>query len=165
MAALRAWAPLVLALFLGCGATPPEEATAGGQPGIATGGGGSGGGALTPDGGGGVSIQPGCSGGCAAGTFCSASGSCIPDGTCAVDGDCGGGKLCDATTQLCAVGGNCGQKPFKLVAQAPNLMIVLDRSGSMGKSVPGSGKSRWQVAAEALAQVFKKYDGKIDFGL
>ncbi|MCC6663556.1 MAG: VWA domain-containing protein [Polyangiaceae bacterium] len=165
MAALRAWAPLVLALVLGCGATPPEEATAGGQPGIATGGGGSGGGALTPDGGGGVSIQPGCSGGCAAGTFCSASGSCIPDGTCAVDGDCGGGKLCDATTQLCAVGGNCGQKPFKLVAQAPNLMIVLDRSGSMGKSVPGSGKSRWQVAAEALAQVFKKYDGKIDFGL
>ncbi|MCC6898200.1 MAG: VWA domain-containing protein [Polyangiaceae bacterium] len=168
MAALRAWALVVFGLSTACGATPPEEETAGWDPEIATGGGGGSGGALASGGSGGsggMSLGPGCTGACTPGTFCSASGSCIADGTCAADGDCGGGKVCDPNTLTCTVGGKCGQKPFKLVAQTPNLMIVLDRSGSMGKSVPGSNKSRWQVASEALAQVFKKYDGKIDFGL
>jgi len=46
------------------------------------------------------------------------------------------------------------------------VLIALDRTGSMDGSVPNSGgKSRWQVAGEAVAAVLASYDGAVNFGL
>lgn len=161
----------VLLFAVGCGAAVSDAD--GEEPGAFSGSGGaeqdgglSLGGAAGAGGawsGGGPSL--GCGGPCASGSFCSASGACIPDGTCKEDADCAGGLACDAAAAKCTPGGGCGAKPFKITALKPNVMIVLDRSGSMGKSVPGAGKSRWQVAQEALNQLFASYSNTIGFGL
>jgi len=84
-----------------------------------------------------------------------------------VDQDCQqAGLMCNLSDGTCVPGGGCGEKPFQVSAQPPNVLIVLDRSGSMGNDVPNSGgKSRWQVASEAIAQLLSTYAGKINFGL
>ncbi len=109
-----------------------------------------------------------CTPSCSSGQFCSALGSCIPVGSCKTDADCvqSPGLKCNVAEQKCVPGGECGEKDFKITALPPNLMIVLDRSGSMGGSVPNSGgKSRWQVASEAIAALTASFAGKINFGL
>ncbi|MBK7584392.1 MAG: VWA domain-containing protein [Myxococcales bacterium] len=157
-----------LLLALACGAAPtdgPVEEAAGtsGQVGA----GGSGDAAIAfggaPNGGGSPTL--GCGGPCPGGTFCSPSGQCIADGTCSVDADCAAGLACDTTLGKCTPGGGCGAKPFQITALKPNVLIALDRSGSMGKSVPGAGKSRWQVAQAALDKLFASYKDTIGFGL
>jgi hypothetical protein len=128
-------------------------ASEGGAGGLELGGGGTGG------------LTAGCGTTCPSGSVCSVIGQCIPAGSCRADGDCSEGLQCDVASETCVPGGDCGQKPFAISAKAPELMIVLDRSGSMGKSVPGTGKSRWAVAADAIGKMLTKYDAKIDFGL
>jgi von Willebrand factor type A domain-containing protein len=108
----------------------------------------------------------GCDEACAGGTFCSAVGECIPDGTCKDDADCGTGLVCDEDQAICVPGGDCGANEFQLEKLPPNMLIVLDRSGSMDSDVPNSGgKSRWQVASEAIAQLLVDYDATVSFGL
>jgi hypothetical protein len=147
-------------------AEPPSsggsDGKAGGSGGSPSGGSGWGSGG---NGSGSGGLATGCSPSCPPGTFCSASGECIPNGSCKVTDDCSEGFECDPGSSTCTPGGDCGKKDFALTAKAPNLMIVLDRSGSMGKSVPDIGKSRWAVASDAIAKMLVKYDGKIAFGL
>ncbi|HLT35996.1 MAG TPA: hypothetical protein VK034_06915, partial [Enhygromyxa sp.] len=50
-------------------------------------------------------------------------------------------------------------------AVPPNLLIMLDRSGSMESSVPNSNLNRWEVAKLAIEQVTTMFDDKIRFGL
>ena len=109
-----------------------------------------------------------CSPACTTAEFCSATNQCIPQGTCKADLDCLGspGLKCDTAADECVPGGDCGEKPFNITAQPPNLLIVLDRSGSMSGDVPNTGgKSRWQVASEAVAQLLTNYSSSINFGL
>ncbi|MBI4699953.1 MAG: VWA domain-containing protein [Deltaproteobacteria bacterium] len=108
-----------------------------------------------------------CPGGCGEGQFCSAAGECIAAGTCKVDADCdqGSGLACDLQIGQCVPGGSCGEQQFEITAQPPNMMIVLDRTGSMDKGVPNTGKSRWEVASEAVAKVLADFSVKIKFGL
>ncbi|MCC6749782.1 MAG: VWA domain-containing protein [Deltaproteobacteria bacterium] len=48
----------------------------------------------------------------------------------------------------------------------PRVLIVLDQSSSMvDPGVTFTGKSKWEVAKEAIAAVLRGYEGKIDFGL
>jgi hypothetical protein len=50
-------------------------------------------------------------------------------------GDCPSGRVCDTSTGVCGLGGECGEVEF--VKIAPNVMILLDRSGSMTNDAGG----------------------------
>lgn len=53
--------------------------------------------------------------------------------------------------------------------KCPNLVIVLDRSGSMDAAPDGSsappGGSRWEIAVKALKELVDTYDGQLPIGL
>jgi hypothetical protein len=155
----------------------------GGKGGVGNGGGGGFGGS-------GAGTGKACSSGgdCGAGQFCSAAKLCIPTGSCAADGDCtapetcgkgsfeclapgacqadgdcAGGQVCKQDTKQCEIGSGCGKKEFTFTELAPNVMILLDRSGSMDGSA--GSDTRWNVAKKAIEQVTTKFDSKIRFGL
>ena len=185
---LRASAVAVfgLAVFavwsVACGSSSDESTIAGGTTGGAVGTGGSGGGT-----GGGISTCT-TNDDCTSGTFCSASGTCIVDGTCTTNADCTGGdacaksgkclppgtcsddqdcadgEVCDTATGSCAPGGSCGANVFKIEAVAPNMFISLDRSCSM-TGTGGGGKTKWQIAVEAINKMLTDFNGKVRWGL
>lgn len=95
---------------------------------------------------------------CGPAAHCSTSGTCEPSST---------GDTCDAeqdciSTEGC-VGGHCGCGGDQFLAEAvpPNVLIVLDKSGSMGS---GAG-SKWETAKTAINNLLTTYDGAIQFGL
>jgi hypothetical protein len=105
-----------------------------------------------------------CSPPCGSGDYCGSSNVCIPDGTCDVDADCASGLVC--VGEVCTPGGECGAEEFALTALPPNVMITLDRTGSMDGSVPNSGGlTRFEVASAAISDLLNIYDGTINFGL
>ncbi len=59
----------------------------------------------------------------------------------------------------------CDEVEFDIQALPPNLLILLDRSGSMGSDVPNATGNRWDVAVAAILQVTSQFDGMIRFGL
>jgi Cys-rich repeat protein len=91
------------------------------------------------------------------------SGECGPAGSCLVDADCPEGQICEDGT--CMIGGDCGGFVFEIEAVPPNLLIMLDRSGSMDAAVPNTNLNRWEVAKIAIEQVTTSFDDKIRFGL
>jgi len=106
----------------------------------------------------------GADGDCAAPEACGkGSKKCLQPGACNQDGDCGPNQVCNATSKQCEVGSGCGKSEFTLTQLAPNVMILLDRSGSM--SGDAGGDSRWNVAKKAIQGVTTKYDDKLRFGL
>ncbi len=56
-----------------------------------------------------------------------------------------------------------------LAARCPNLVIVLDKSGSMAEapdnSAPPPGGSKWELAGKAIQQLLMQYDGQLPIGL
>jgi hypothetical protein len=89
---------------------------------------------------------------------------CIPEGTCKHDADCGGGLVC--VGEVCTPGGECGAEELLLTSLPPNMLIALDRTGSMDATVPDSGGlTRYEVATQAIAAMLATYDGAINFGL
>ncbi|MGB1016918.1 MAG: vWA domain-containing protein [Nannocystaceae bacterium] len=90
-------------------------------------------------------------------------GVCLDPGSCLSDQDCEGGKVC--VNGNCQIGGDCGGEQFDLISLPPNLMIVLDRSGSMDGDVQGTSDNRWEVAKSAIAQVTSNFENDIRFGL
>lgn len=91
------------------------------------------------------------------------SAECGPPGSCVIDNDCPDGQICDDGT--CMIGGDCGGFVFMIEAVPPNLLIMLDRSGSMESDVPNTNLNRWEVAKLAIEQVTTSFDDKIRFGL
>jgi hypothetical protein len=76
--------------------------------------------------------QTGCTA-CSGTDVCSYAGGCIPDDppeTCADDLDCLAGEACNANFE-CETAGNCGAATFNTTLVKPNVLVVLDRSGSM----------------------------------
>jgi Ca-activated chloride channel family protein len=51
------------------------------------------------------------------------------------------------------------------VTRATNVLLVLDVSGSMGEQVPGTGKTRMQLAKDAAHAAVALFDGDVDAGL
>ncbi len=109
---------------------------------------------------GGCAVDADCSGG----DTCTKSGKCLPPGTCGNDADCGQGEICDPTTNTCTPGGACGADVFEIEAVAPNMFISLDRSCSMTGG-GGGGKTKWQIAVEAMNKMLTDFNGKIRWGL
>lgn len=98
---------------------------------------------------------------CGPAAHCSTSGTCEASST----GDtCEGPQNC-ISTEGC-VGGHCGCGGDQFLAEAvpPNLLIVLDKSGSMDNS-GGGGMSKWEIAEGAINNLLTTYDGAIQFGL
>ena len=95
--------------------------------------------------------------------FCSAKGHCLAAGTCEDDLDCTDGKVCDLPTSTCVPGGACGGQAADTTPIPPNLLIVLDRSCSMKSKI--GGKSKWEIAVEALNGLTTTYSGQIRFGI
>jgi len=60
---------------------------------------------------------------------------------------------------------NCGQQTFPLSINAlePNVMLVVDDSGSM-KEMLGT-QAKWDVLKAAVVQLVSRYDGKVNWGL
>lgn len=101
---------------------------------------------------------------CPAGQRCAAtSGVCLPPDACMLPGDCDGGFEC--IDGVCTIGGGCGGFQFQLDAVPPNVMILLDRSGSMDGDVPGSSDNRWEVAVSVVETVTSAFDANVRFGL
>ncbi|NVB38251.1 VWA domain-containing protein [Pseudenhygromyxa sp. WMMC2535] len=101
---------------------------------------------------------------CPEGQVClSASDVCFAEGGCIIDDDCDDGQICQ--DGVCAIGGDCGGFEFSIEAVPPNLLILLDRSGSMESSVSNTDLNRWEVAVMAIAQVTGNFDDVIRFGL
>ena len=59
----------------------------------------------------------------------------------------------------------CGGDEFSFNATPPNLMILLDRSGSMDGDVNGTSDNRWEVARAAVETVVSTFSADIRFGL
>lgn len=88
---------------------------------------------------------------------------CLVPTACMSSGDCDEGFTCEEGE--CTIGGDCGGFAFEIEAIPPNLMILLDRSGSMDGGVDGTNQNRWEVAKQAIAQVTTTFDDSIRFGL
>lgn len=101
---------------------------------------------------------------CPPGFRCGAGSSiCLAPAECLTQDDCDDGLACE--DGMCGIGGDCGGFEFSIEAVPPNVMVLLDRSGSMASAVEGTGASRWDVAAAAVEQVTAATDTSIRWGL
>jgi hypothetical protein len=95
--------------------------------------------------------------------FCQESGTCAPNalrGPCDTDNNCVGQERCD--NGRCG----CGGELLTATAVAPNMLLTVDRSGSMvTNDVPGTGDSRWTVARRVIRRLTQQYQEGIRFGL
>jgi hypothetical protein len=69
-----------------------------------------------------------------------------------------------------SVDANCGSVPFGVTTLPPDLLIVLDRSGSMDQSVTGGNcgagcVSKWTQVITAINEVVMKTEANINWGL
>lgn len=101
---------------------------------------------------------------CGKGKTCSITKKCIEEGTCATDGDCTDGETCNGA-HACVPGTGCGGEEFKVEPVQANAMIVLDRSCSMKQAGDMSGKSKWQLAIEAISNMTTTFADPIRWGL
>lgn len=103
----------------------------------------------------------GLGGHCAAGGVCAASGGHAP---CASDDDCAFGDSC--------VGGTCGCRGELVEAELRdvNMLIVLDRSGSMWEDTDGMHNgpwenTKWYLAMSAIDRLLASTAGPVNYGL
>jgi hypothetical protein len=112
--------------------------------------------------------------GCGADLRCGLTGECLASGACRVRGDCADGEACRA--ELCVVGSDCGQTELVIDPIPPNLLVLLDISGSMNEGLDGftcipipgfttCAPSKMAVAVDALTQMTVTYRTQIDWGL
>ena len=73
--------------------------------------------------------------------------------------DIGRGAGGDAARPTRPTLGNCGGMEFALARVPPNVMLVLDRSGSMGDSIAsGSATTKWIDLKSAVSSLVTSYD-------
>lgn len=72
----------------------------------------------------------------------------------------GGGNPTTGTSEM-----QCGLQRYKLERLPPELLLVLDRSGSMKSSVPGTGNNRWVEVTAALEEILMQTNNVVSWGL
>ena len=60
---------------------------------------------------------------------------------------------------------NCGFETHKLARIPPEVLLILDRSESMGDPVPGSQNNRWTELTNAIYGVLAQSSGQVFWGL
>lgn len=98
---------------------------------------------------------------CGPGAVCSDQGICLANqtgGECTLDEDCPRREQCIAGHCGC-MGGN-----FEAEVVVPNVLILLDKSGSMDRDA-GKGDTKWNIALRAVEGLLREFEGKIRFGL
>lgn len=187
-----ACATIALVLAVGaCGGSDDPDGDGTGGTGAVTGSGGDGGAGTGGSGGSGTGGSGG-KGGCTSASDCRSGGICDPVTrtcttetiACAVHADCGNGAICvddtcvrndtggpceeDANCKAgeTCTGGYCGCMGEEIVAESvpPNVMILLDKSGSMDRSA-GGGQTKWEAAVNAIESLLATYGDQIRFGL
>lgn len=90
---------------------------------------------------------------------------CLNPGACREDADCGPAESCQAN--LCVRGNTgCGQDALTIDAIAPNLLILIDISGSMNiPPTAGGVQSKLAIAKRAITQLTTTYQGRVNWGL
>jgi hypothetical protein len=109
---------------------------------------------------------------CGQGEFCE-GGTCLPNetgGPCETDLNCNAGESCNAGNCVPEAGASdgemgCGGEVYQATAIPPNVLIVLDRSGSMDDNLGNDQGTKWQVAQDAIGQVVTEYGAQVRFGL
>lgn len=97
---------------------------------------------------------------CGPGAICDAQGQCRANetgGVCVAEEDCPAGDLC--------IHGRCGCRGDRYEAEMiqPNVLILLDKSGSMGDRV--GSDTKWRIAIRALERLLADFGDQIRFGL
>lgn len=92
-----------------------------------------------------------------------ASAKCLNDSQCFVEGDCADGGTCREELELCVIDRSCGSMQVDAGRVPPNLLIVMDRSGSMSKDLDDA--PRWDLAKKAVSTVLEAYNESIRFGV
>lgn len=59
----------------------------------------------------------------------------------------------------------CVEEGFEITSNPPNLLIVLDRSVSMGNNVEGTDSNRWKISSEAIVQLIVDFNDRVRIGL
>lgn len=109
---------------------------------------------------------------CDPGHICQA-GACVanlPGGPCDDDSNCVDNEACisgecvpdDGSDTADDMG--CGGEAYQATAIMPNVLIVLDRSGSMDAEIDNQG-TKWEIARSAIYQVLADYGDQVWFGL
>lgn len=98
-------------------------------------------------------------GACGEGAIC-VDGSCVANltgGACTTDADCPRRERC--------IGGYCGCMGGRFEADqiVPNVLILLDKSGSMDREA--GEDTKWAIATRAIEGLLAEFEGKIRFGL
>jgi hypothetical protein len=101
------------------------------------------------------------------------SGVCLPNepgGPCEIDLNCIDGEFCGAGSCVPESGSSeeemgCGGEIYQATVIPPNVLIVLDRSGSMDAELGGDQGTKWEVAQAAIGQVVTEFGAHVQFGL
>jgi hypothetical protein len=95
-----------------------------------------------------------CSADCSATVACASGFRCDPVGRCieSTDGSAGDVLLTDAPRDVQGTDNTCAAVDLGATRVTPNVLLIVDRSGSMGNEEfpPGSGTSRWDALRDAL---------------
>lgn len=100
-------------------------------------------------------------GDCSGNQTCGQTGVCLGSGACRVDGDCAGAESCVA--MVCERGTDCGQTELTIEPIVPNVLVLLDISGSMDGQLPG-GQTKIAVAKASINQMLNTFSGRIRWG-
>lgn len=105
---------------------------------------------------------------------CGLTGECLEAGECRVRGDCATAEACRA--QVCTLGSDCGQTELTIDPIAPNLLVLLDISGSMHENLDGNTcfeipgfttcpPTKIEIASQVITQMTVRYRDDIYWGL
>ncbi|MEP7050601.1 MAG: vWA domain-containing protein [Pseudomonadota bacterium] len=88
----------------------------------------------------------------------------LPQGGHGAGGSAGGGPgdlvLGDAGTDAAL----CGNQEIPAVSDPPNLYFIVDRSGSMGETLPGSTYSKYENARIAISKMLRSIGHRVRYG-
>src|SRR5581483_8646211 len=88
-----------------------------------------------------------------------------PDPTPPATGDDGGAPPVLPSPDMAQGDASCGGMAFALTRVPPNVMLVLDRSGSMDQSIGGgSATTKWTDLKNAVSSLVTSYDSQIRLG-
>ena len=108
-------------------------------------------------------------------SFCQNSTQCVAN--CTATQGCGEGSSCNTTRGICVPdvgtggtggtgntgGGTCNPPPVTASRVIPNIMFLVDRSGSMDANFDGD--MRWDVAHDAIMSVINQTQSVVRYGL